>query len=55
MDLVRFGRFGGQSEYLWDFMNGIPGGGSFSSNFNVYGLPATDLDVNTNLKQNDGY
>ncbi len=55
MDLVRFGRFGGQSEYLWEFMNGVPTGGSFSSNFNVYGLPATDLDVNTNLKQNAGY
>jgi len=55
MDLVRFGRFGGQSDYLWEFMNGIPTGGSFSSDFNVYGLPSTDLDANTNLKQNPGY
>lgn len=57
MDLIRFGRFGGQSEYLWEFMNGIPEGGSFSSNFNVYGLPYTDLDANPNLKehQNPGY
>lgn len=54
-DLIRFGRFGGQSEYLWEFMNNIPEGGSFSSNFNVYGLPSTDLDTNTNLKQNPGY
>ena len=57
MDLVRFGRFGGQSEYLWEFMNGIPTGGSFSSNFNVFGIPTTDLDANPNLQghQNPGY
>ena len=55
IDLVRFGRFGGQSEYLWEFMNDIPAGGSFSSNFNVFGLPSTDIDTNTNLKQNPGY
>ena len=55
IDLVRYGRFGGQSEYLWEFMNNIPDGGSFSSNFNVFGLPSTDLDTNTNLKQNPGY
>lgn len=54
-DLIRFGRFGGQSEYLWEFMNDIPTGGSFSSNFNVFGIPSTDLDTNTNLKQNPGY
>ncbi|MBR1666945.1 MAG: RagB/SusD family nutrient uptake outer membrane protein [Bacteroidaceae bacterium] len=55
IDLVRFGRFGGQSEYLWEFMNNIPTGGSFSSNFNVFGIPSTDLETNTNLKQNAGY
>lgn len=54
-DLVRFGRFGGQSEYLWEYMGGIADGGSFSSNFNVFGLPSTDIDTNTNLKQNPGY
>lgn len=55
MDLIRFGLFGGQSEYRWEFMNNIPEGGSFSSNFNVFGLPSTDIDRNTNLKQNPGY
>lgn len=55
MDLVRFGRFGGQSDYRWEFMNNVPDGGAFSSNYNVYGLPSTDLDTNTNLKQNPGY
>ncbi len=54
-DLVRFNRFGGQSEYRWEFMSNQPNGGSFSSNFNVFGLPSTDLDTNTNLKQNEGY
>ena len=55
MDLVRYGRFGGQSDYRWEFMNNVPDGGAFSSNYNVYGLPSTDLDTNTNLKQNPGY
>ena len=56
-DLVRFGRFGGQSEYLWEFMNNIPTGGPFSSNFNVFGIPYTDIDANPNLQghQNPGY
>ena len=36
-------------------MSNQPNGGSFSSNFNVFGLPSTDLDTNTNLKQNEGY
>ena len=55
MDLIRYNRFGGQSEYRWEFMNNIPDGGSFTSNYNVFGLPQTDLDTNTNLKQNPGY
>ena len=55
MDLIRFGRFGGQSDYLWEWMNGIATGGSFSSNFNIFGIPSTDLETNTNLKQNPGY
>lgn len=55
MDLVRFGRYGGQSKYTWRWMGGAAAGQQFSANRNIFGLPANDLANNANLKQNPGY
>lgn len=53
-DLVRYGKFTG-SAYLWQFKGGSATGRAVASNFNLYPIPATDLTINTNLKQNPGY
>ncbi len=55
MDLVRFGKFGGQSDYLWQYQGGAEDGQAFDSHFNIYPIPASDLNANDNLKQNPKY
>ncbi len=55
MDLVRFGCFGGQSSYKWEWMGGTYEGTRFSSNRNIFGIPQNDLSNNSNLVQNPGY
>ena len=54
-DLVRFGYFGGISEYKWEWKGGTYAGSNFSSNLNIFPIPYSDLNVNHNLKQNPGY
>lgn len=53
-DLVRFGCFSG-SKYLWDWKGGTANGASIDSHFNVYPIPYTDINNNSNLTQNPGY
>jgi hypothetical protein len=55
MDLVRFGCFGGQSRYTWDWMGNSVLGSQFDATRNIFGLPLNDLTNNPNLRQNDGY
>lgn len=55
IDLVRFGCFGGQSKYTWEYMGGSPGGSQFAATRNIYALPINDLTNNPNLVQNPGY
>ncbi len=55
MDLVRFGKFGGNSDYVWEWKGGQREGSNFAAFRNVYGIPTKDLVANSNLKQNDGY
>ena len=55
MDLVRFGMYGGQSGYKWEFMGGLANGTQFPGYRNIYPLPDNDLTNNENLKQNEGY
>lgn len=55
MDLVRFGMYGGQSTYKWEFMGGNANGAQFPAFRNIYPLPDNDLTNNPNLKQNAGY
>jgi starch-binding outer membrane protein, SusD/RagB family len=54
-DLIRYGYFGGSTDYTWDWKGGSIGGSQFSKNFNLYPIPSTDLSANSNLKQNTGY
>jgi hypothetical protein len=53
-DLIRFGMFTGGS-YLWPFKGGVLNGTAIADFRALYPLPATDVTVNTNLKQNPGY
>ena len=55
MDLIRFGMYGGQSSYKWEFMGGVADGAQFPAFRNVYAIPDNDLTNNSNLKQNPGY
>lgn len=55
MDMIRFNRFGGQSEYNWDWKGGVQGGTQFGAYRNLYPIPTNDLNANPNLKQNEGY
>ena len=53
-DLIRFGKFtdGG---YVWPWKGGVLEGTSTASYLNVFPIPASDLNVNKNLNQNNGY
>ena len=53
-DLVRFGLLI-SSSYTWDFKGGISTGVGVNKRYNVYPIPVTDLTVNGNLQQNEGY
>lgn len=53
-DLVRFDCFT-TDKYLWDWKGGVKEGKSVSDIYNVYPIPATDLNNNNNMHQNEGY
>lgn len=55
MDLIRFNKFAGQSDYKCEFMGGEVKGTSFPSFRKVFAIPQADLSNNPNLKQNNGY
>ena len=55
IDLVRFGYFGGQSIYKWEWMGNVQTGTQFSAYRNIFPLPQNDLTNNPNLVQNPGY
>lgn len=54
-DLIRYGYFGGDNNYMWSWKGGAPNGRTFDVRRNIFPLPASDLSVNPNLKQNPGY
>ena len=54
-DLIRYGYFGGDNTYMWSWKGGAPNGRTFDVRRNIFPLPASDLSVNPNLKQNPGY
>lgn len=53
-DLVRFGMFT-SSKYLWDWKGGMKEGVAVPSFYNLYPVPATELNNNKNMNQNPGY
>lgn len=53
--LIRFGLFGGNTGYNWDWKGGEQAGKDFEAYKNLYPIPLTQLQSNTNLKQNPGY
>lgn len=54
-DLIRYGYFGGNSGYTWQWKGGVQAGGKFDAFRNIFPLPTTELGANINLKQNPGY
>ena len=55
MDLIRFGKFGGSSDYTWQWKGGSYAGRNFEAYKNLFAIPSTDLNANPNLVQNPGY
>ena len=55
IDLIRFGQFGGNGDYKWQWKGGVKEGTVFNSNLNIFAIPDTDLNANPNLVQNLGY
>ncbi len=54
-DLIRYGYYGGSSQYLWQWKGGAKEGTQFGSYRNLFPIPAIELGANTNLRQNPGY
>lgn len=52
-DLIRFGQFSDQG--IWPWKGNVPQGTTTASFRDLMPLPATDLGINTNLQQNQGY
>ena len=52
-DLIRFNQF--SSNGVWQWKGGVQPGTTTASFRDLMPLPATDLGINTNLEQNDGY
>ena len=55
VDLIRFGQFGGNADYKWQWKGGAYAGRNFEAYRNVFAIPTDDLIANPNLKQNEGY
>jgi len=53
-DLIRYGLFTGGT-YLWDWKGNVQAGVATDAHLNLFPLPASDLQLNSNLKQNPGY
>jgi len=53
-DLIRFGRFS-KTDYLWPWKGGAKEGISVDSKFDIFPIPASDVNANPNLSQNKGY
>ena len=53
-DLIRYGMFTGGT-YLWPWKGGVQNGTSVDAHLNLLPLPATELNSNPSLVQNQGY
>lgn len=53
-DLVRYGQFS-NGTYLWPWKGGVKGGVAVDAKFDLFPLPADDVNANDKLVQNPGY
>jgi hypothetical protein len=53
-DLIRYNQFT-TSNYIWEWKGGVQDGRGVDAHFNIYPIPASDINANVNLKQNTGY
>ncbi len=53
-DLVRYNKFT-TADYLWQWKGGVQEGKAVESYKNLFPIPTSDLMVNGNLEQNEGY
>lgn len=53
VDLIRFGKFGGNSDYIWSWKGGVKNGRNFDATKNIFAIPAAAVDEV--LIQNPGY
>jgi len=53
-DLVRFGKLT-DGTYLWPWKGGVKEGTSVNAKYNIFPIPASDVNANPNLTQNSGY
>lgn len=54
VDLIRFGKFGGNTDYIWQWKGGTYAGRNFDEYRNIYAIPAAQLSAYNN-EQNPGY
>ncbi len=55
MDLQRFGKYAGQSEYTWEWMGGVYEGTQIPAYRSVFAIPENEIANNTNIHQNPNY
>ncbi len=55
IDLIRFGKFGGTTDYKWQWKGGDFNGRDFPEFRNIFPIPYKDITANEKLKQNPGY
>jgi hypothetical protein len=53
-DLIRYGSFT-SGNYIWEWKGGVQDGRGVDAHFNIYPIPSSDINANTNLTQNTGY
>ena len=53
--LIRFDKFGGNTGYNWQWKGGVFAGQNIDKKYNLFAIPATDLNANPNLVQNPGF
>ncbi len=53
--LIRFDKFGGSTDYKWQWKGGDYDGIDFDSHLNIFAIPSTDMNANATLVQNPGY
>ncbi len=54
-DLIRYGRYGGNTGYNWQWKGCEYTGRNFDEYRNLFAIPTNDLTANNNLVQNEGY